>query len=177
MTDKYSLEYETDEISQICVNGDYVSPDEIVDILNRYHQKILGYEYEIADLINALIDDNNLHAEIYALCRESLNQGNIDFDFMHHTLKTIKHKLDHLHPENYVKNDDVKTTEPLIQYNDSLDKIEARTIEFYAIMLACSDYPIRLDNYGDIDDIMKADDFEDTVKYYREDASEKLQFK
>ena len=64
----------------------------------------------------------------------------------------------------------------LIEYGDSWEKIEERTIEFFAMMICCADYPIRLDNYSDIDDIRKANDFEDTMFGYRILAREKLKF-
>ena len=64
----------------------------------------------------------------------------------------------------------------LIQYGDSWKKIEDNVTEFYAIMMACSDYPIALRNYSSIDEIIQADDFEDTIKYYRELAKQRINF-
>lgn len=64
----------------------------------------------------------------------------------------------------------------LIQYGDSWKKIEDNVIEFYAIMIACTDYPIALMNYSGIDEIIQTDDFEETIKDYRELAKQRIIF-
>lgn len=68
------------------------------------------------------------------------------------------------------------TNESLIEYGDNWNKIEERTIEFYALMMCCTDYPIRIDNYSYIDELRKADDFEDTMQGYRELARGRINF-
>lgn len=64
----------------------------------------------------------------------------------------------------------------LIKYGDSWEKIEDNVIEFYAIMIACAEYPIGLRNYSSIDEIIQADDFEETIKDYRELAKQMINF-
>lgn len=64
----------------------------------------------------------------------------------------------------------------LIKYGDTWKKIEDNVIEFFAIMIACSDYPIGLKNYSSIDEIIQADDFEETIKDYRELAKQMINF-
>ena len=96
MTDKYHVEWETEELGQIAdEDNNYLSVDEVCDILNQQKNKLTEYEKEIGDLHNALIKDNNLQAEIYRLCDSALNSGNIDFDVMFNTLKTIQEKVDY----------------------------------------------------------------------------------
>ena len=66
--------------------------------------------------------------------------------------------------------------ESLVKYHDSCDKLEKRVIEFYALLLACSDYGVELDNYSDIDDLMEADDYESTINQYKKLAEELTTF-
>ena len=42
--------------------------------------------------------------------------------------------------------------------------------------MACSDYPIALGNYSSIDEIIQTDDFEETIKDYRELAKQRINF-
>lgn len=65
--------------------------------------------------------------------------------------------------------------ESLIEYGDTVEKIEKRVKEFLMILLACSDHPIKLDNYSDIDEIKKADDF-DTIYLYEKLVEKVLKF-
>ena len=96
MNDKYHVEWETPEVGQIAdEDNNYLSVDEVCDILNQQKNKLTEYEEEIGDLLNALIKDNNLQAEIYRLCDAALNSGNIDFDVMFNTLKVIQEKVDY----------------------------------------------------------------------------------
>ena len=68
-------------------------------------------------------------------------------------------------------------SESLIEYHDNWNKIKERIIEFSAIMLACSDYPIKLDNYSDIDEIKKSDDYNETIEAYKKMAEDIIIFK
>ena len=40
MNDEFTLEYESDEICQVARNGNYISTDEVVDILNNQQKQI-----------------------------------------------------------------------------------------------------------------------------------------
>lgn len=65
-------------------------------------------------------------------------------------------------------------SESLIEYGDDWSKIEERTIEFFAMMICFADHHVKLDNYSDIDEMRKADDFEDTMRHYRVMANKKI---
>lgn len=74
----------------------------------------------------------------------------------------------------YTFRGDLCMGESLIEYGDDWSKIEERTIEFFAMMICCADHHVKLNNYSDIDEMRKADDFEDTMRGYRVLANKKV---
>lgn len=115
--------------------------------------------------------------EVVDLDNNILYNGTDRFDVIRECGTPIKVKLYHYTAkpvEKALKQDEL--VDNLIQYGDSWKKIEDNVIEFYAIMMACSDYPIALRNYSSIDEIIQTDDFEETIKDYRELAKQRINF-
>ena len=126
-------------------------------------------------ILDTIIEDADKKSELECFAESIFHLSQADVICMGPGWKTARGcRLEHTIACDYEM--PVIYLDPLIKYGDSIEIAEERTIEFYAMMMCCSDHPMMIYDYSDLDKVMEDIDFENTMGPYRDIAKKKIRF-